>query len=308
LSQAELEHRGYGVRPDKASEPQAYSVWVARVSSPVAVYAPEITRLRDIPQRHFPVGVPLDNSQCASEIMCPRTLNNWNAFEITSAESRIYSVTGRWNVPYASASAGLGVNQSDSSATWVGIDGDTNLYPTSTDLAQGGTAQVVAYVFFNGVPSNPLETAYAWTELLPNQKDEAIISNFWIYPGDDVYVSCGVVINMNCSISDFTTSSEINVPTPLGGTTVPGMTAEWVMERPTDTQTNSLDILPNYVQFSMIDAFASIRNSTGGPPISRTFENTPGYNITMTNTAQQVLSRVADTGSDTMQFTFVASQ
>jgi len=85
-------------------------------------------------------------------------------------------VTGTWHVPFVTGEP----NTKTFSALWVGLDGDG-----TTDLVQAGTQQQAARINL-GFILFTLTNYYAWTEFLPQQPTEQVISNFTVNPGDEI--------------------------------------------------------------------------------------------------------------------------
>jgi hypothetical protein len=203
LSKKELLERGYPPRPDpKALEP--FRSWLRVVSTPKTIVNPRLTPNPGI--THGP--------------LLPAGTTNpiWSGFVLQGAG--FSGVTGLWNVPVAFSGE---LNVLDQSALWVGIDG-YNL----SDLIQAGTEQNILQVaFFGNIWS--FTSYYAWTEFLPQQSVEQVISNLDVNPGDEMSVS----VNFDASaaiifVSNLTTneSSTPVVITPSEGVVVPATTAE----------------------------------------------------------------------------------
>src|SRR5207237_7700877 len=122
-------------------------------------------------------------------------------------------------------------------ALWVGLDGDG-----TTDLLQAGTEQDATNINL-GFLQLTLTSYYAWTEFLPQQPTEEVISNFTINPGDEIFTEVSVG-NADGGLSltgafgrflimNLTTGGYMFVNTPRAPTSVSGREAGWIMERPT---------------------------------------------------------------------------
>jgi hypothetical protein len=155
-----------------------------------------------------------------------------------------------------------------------------------------------------------------WTEFLPQQPSEQVISRISIAPGDEIFsqvkmansaaakpslpAAFGVFV-LDATPAGSPVGYETTVLTPVGTTPVPGMDADWIMERPTlcSIGCSYLD-LARYTAASMSSGLA-----TGTSPGSVTLCCTPSAtNITMMNGAN-VLSTVASSGPVAMDFTWV---
>jgi hypothetical protein len=146
---------------------------------------------------------------------------------------------------------------------WVGLDGDG-----TTDLVQAGTEQDATNINL-GFLQLTLTSYYAWTEFLPQQPTEQVISNFTINPGDEIFTEVSVG-NADGGLSltgafgrflimNLTTGAYTFVNTPRAPTSVSGRVAVWIMERP--TVGGSLPDLANYGSAVMYNASARRVNS-----------------------------------------------
>ena len=89
---------------------------------------------------------------------------------------------GTWNVPFVTSEPG----GKTYSSMWVGLDGDGE-----TDLVQAGTGQEATNINL-GFIQFTLTSYYAWTEFLPQQPNEQVISNFTVNPGDEIFTEVSV--------------------------------------------------------------------------------------------------------------------
>ena len=159
---------------------------------------------------------------------------NWSGYVASAAGARFAAVGGTWTVPEVRP------GPTGYSSSWVGIDG------TSTqDLIQAGTEQ-------DWGPQGVVY--YAWYEVLP-------ASSMYlgpVFPGDRVSVDITKAgpASWTIDVHDLTRGT---LWTGAVSYTVPGSSAEWVEEAPTNGQTSALYPLANFgaVQFSGL--------SVGGP-------------------------------------------
>src|SRR5271166_2418869 len=130
------------------------------------------------------------------------------------------------------------------------------------DLAQAGTEQDVSII------ASTLTTTYrAWTELLPNQPAESVLSGVPINPGDTVFtevwigsVGGGPSLTapspvMTVCLEDLTGPTGVGGCfnyTSLAGTVVGGGEAEWIMERPTQCDAAGNCSLTNLADFGSV--------------------------------------------------------
>lgn len=156
---------------------------------------------------------------------------NWSGYEDAGQGVEFTQVSASWTVPTLEA------NVTGSSSTWVGIDG------TSTpDLIQAGTEQ-------DWTISGP--SYYAWYELLPG----SAIELGDVHPGDRVTVkiSKAAAAKWTISIDDATSGSDWSEQVAYSAA---GTSAEWVVEAPSASATNSVEPLAAFgsVTFSGLTA------------------------------------------------------
>jgi hypothetical protein len=265
---------GYPPRPDATASPDGYAKWLDRVSRPMTVISPHLVSNPNITRqpRSVEPGV-----QATTE-----TSNNWSGLELQFNTGSYFEVDANWNVPSVVGEVG----KATYSTMWIGMDGDPNNPhdpKAGNDLVQEGTEQDYSDLG-GGVGS---ANYYAWTELLPNQPVEQVISSYSnISSGDkigaSVYIcdsdglkdengSNACFVLFDASISTSTTP----VIVPFGGTKFHGSEAEWIMERPTLKG----GVLPNLANYgSVLMNGTGAENSTGVEQSSA-----KAVNISMTN-------------------------
>ena len=168
-------------------------------------------------------------------------------------------VTGTWHVPFVTSEP----NTRTYSALWVGLDGDG-----TTDLVQAGTEQEATNINL-GFIQFTLTNYYAWTEFLPQQPTEQVISNFTINPGDEIFTAVWIGNGDNepslasasatCFMMNLSTGGFASLSVPRSPLCVKGREAVWIMERP--TVGGSLPDLANYGSAVMYNASARKVNS-----------------------------------------------
>ena len=131
---------------------------------------------------------------------------NWAG--IIDSGTQFTGVGGDWTVPTVQPSAG-----SESSSTWIGIDGALNssLIQTGTDQGSSGSGT----------------TDFAWYEVLPNP---AVVIGL-VSPGDQMQASIVETSpgTWTLSIADLTSAQSVSGPLSYSG---PGTSAEWIEEDP----------------------------------------------------------------------------
>ena len=171
--------------------------------------------------------------------------HNWSGY--IDSGPQFSGASGQWVVPAVQPT------QTPSfSATWVGVDGASNL-----DLIQTGTAQEST--------SGSSTTYYAWYEILPNNS----VPVFGVAPGDHMTAS----VRQNSpgstawtiTITDVTSGQTATEPTQYSG---PGTSAEWIEEAPTVNGAQST--LANFgtAQFASIG-----EQTTNGSTVTHTAVN-----------------------------------
>jgi len=241
LSQEELRERGYPPRPHlEAFAP--FKTWLRSVSVPMTMVEPRLvtnTGVSHQPQQELSAS--------------------WSGFEIRGGPFN--QLWGRWVVPAITNGEPF---TPDSSAFWIGIDGDPLLDGPSDGPIQVGTEQDIIE-FFSAKFKQwfSFTNYYAWTQFKPQQRWEQQILNFSVNPGDEMFVSVSLddsTSTANFQISNLSSNPPVmpNIPPlPFGSTVVAATEAEWIMER-TSLDTNIFSDLADYYYASMTDAWARI--------------------------------------------------
>src|ERR1700737_4950946 len=231
LTDEEALARGYPLSPNPDEVPKAFNAWLRCVSMPGYRIEPHLVSNPDVTH-----GKAKQHSNA--------NFTNWSGFErlrslkvspiisggVTLTEPYDW-VTGSWHVPFVTGEPGTKTY----SALWVGLDGDG-----TTDLVQAGTEQDATNINL-GFIQFTLTNYYAWTEFLPQQPTEQVISNFTVNPGDEIFPevwagpgdsepflsgASGRFFIMNLSTGGFASLSTARAPA-----TVSRREAAWIMER-----------------------------------------------------------------------------
>lgn len=216
LSDEDLLGRGYLPRPDAVSSPDEYALWLDRVSRPITLIPPHSVSWSDI-------------SHSGNVQEGAYTSANWSGYEAHGKKRSYDGVQGEWGVPsIALAEPGYTTYSSE----WVGLDGDG-----TSDLVQAGSEQDYVDIWPFSYASYS-----TWTELLPNQPTSQG-TGLGVNNGDDILVSVYIGDSTGhrnqygtygwFSIWDFTSGQGVLISTALSGTYFNGISAEWIMERPT---------------------------------------------------------------------------
>ncbi len=221
LSSLELARLGLPPRPDEVSSPETFSEWLNIVTRPhIQVRASQIAR-SDIPRSES--GVANGKESKAT----------WSGYELRSGKGTYNAVMGSWSVPSVACkptSGSLCFN-----ALFVGLDGDG-----TADLLQAGTEQE-AFTY----QQYTLTDYYFFNEVMPNQGLGQEIGHFPVAPSDTVFSEVWVGDgsgNPNNNggyewifLLNERTNQVYEDSVPLNGTKFLGEEAEWILERPTET-------------------------------------------------------------------------
>lgn len=221
LSSLELAKLGLPPRPDEVSSPETFSKWLNIVTRPHRqIRASQIAR-PDIPRSDS--GVTNGTESKAT----------WSGYELRSGKGTYNAVMGSWIVPSVACeptSGSLCFN-----ALFVGLDGDG-----TADLLQAGTEQE-AFTY----QQYTLTDYYFFNEVMPNQGLGQEIGHFPVAPSDTVFseVWVGDIYGNPNNNGGYEWIFLLNEKTnqmyensvPLNDTKFLGKEAEWILERPTET-------------------------------------------------------------------------
>lgn len=241
----ELALYGYPPRPGQQEAPREYATWARAIAA---------SR-----QRLVPVLKVTDhqNTKSAGHLVQDGVFysTNWSGYADTTSVTSygtgsFYYIFGDYVVPIAEQAINACTGGWDYSSTWVGIDGYG-----SGDVLQAGTeadAYCLNYIFGKITSTS----YYAWYEWYPNYSVQ--ISSFPISPGDDMFVE--VWNTTSTQGYAYLVNENTNQYVSLGftapsGTKLVGNSAEWVVEAP--TVSGSQTALTNYTQDFFADSYAS---------------------------------------------------
>ncbi len=313
LPDRELLERGYPIRPTRNEVPDAYRSWRRIVSTPVEVVKPHTVSNPEVQHSAMLVQDGPASSQNWSGFILERPLNLAPLGGPTLGGAPFSWVSGVWIVPTGQVVPGVSANY----AMWVGLDDGR----TTPDLVQAGTScQTVSHTMPGSITGFDMSNHYAWTELLPNQPSENVISGLPVEPGDAMFVTVWVG-NAGYSptlpgtfaffqLINLTQSKSVLISTPLGGTTVVGSVAEWIIERPTlnPGPMKSLSLLADFTSVVMSTALARI--ATGAQEfVPYLSNNLAGRNkqLTMVNSSNTTLATATSLSSFTLRFDWQAA-
>jgi hypothetical protein len=259
LTDEEALARELPMRPNPDEVPKAFNAWLRCVSMQGYRIEPHLVSNPDVTHGKRKQHAPANSSNwCGFELLRSPVVSPAIGGGIGLSEPYDW-VAGTWHVPFVTSEPGTRTF----SALWVGLDGDG-----TTDLVQAGTEQDATNINL-GFIQFTLTNYYAWTEFLPQQPTEQVISNFAVNPGDEIFTevwvgtgdsepflsgASGRFFIMNLSTGGFASLSTARAPA-----TVSGREAVWIMERP--TVGGSLPDLANYGSAVMYNASARKVNS-----------------------------------------------
>lgn len=234
-SNDELLRMGYPPRPDPQKAPQAYASWLRMISKPATFIPPQMVASNSIAgptaQLNYSTWSGFELRLC---------LNRSLECSLANDTSPYWWITGQWYVPSVTGEC---CNTATYSALWIGLDGDLTL--GLKNLIQAGSEQDAFNVFGFAV-----SVYQVWTEWWPAQFQQ-FITNFQVNPRDEIltYVWLSHYPTTDFFIAyifDLTTSQYTAVPTPVPTGTILGTTAEWIMERPQQSNGTVIPDLADY--------------------------------------------------------------
>ena len=205
------------------------------------------------------------------------TTNNWSGYEVGAGPYT--SATGTFTVPNLAATPTETVT-----SEWVGIDG----VPPTSWLIQAGVTETYR-------PSTNLVYTQAWWEILPTDPTNVLITTMRVTPGDSVTVTIWQVSGTlwGITVADNTTGQSFPTEQTYSG---PATTAEWIVEAPTDSLTNTVDTLGAY---NPPVTFTNLR--MGGPETTLTAVTMVqgGVTVSVPSTLASAGFSVSYTGNET---------
>ena len=292
---------GFSWHADEA--PKAFSAWVRAVSAPAHGIEPYFVSNPDV-------------THGKGKQHGPQTFTNWSGFELLRS-LRFAGPGRRADRPVRLGGRDLARARGERRAVppdLLGVLGRARRRRRAGP-GQAGTEQDAMDIWLPWVGQLTLSNYYIWSEFLPQQPTEQIVSNSTVSPGDEILTEVwvgrsddepslsggfGRFFIMNLSTGGFADFS-----TPRGSTKVFGREAVWIMERPT-LAGGVLPDLANYGSAIMYGAQARRANS---PRYQGYVDFLGARNLqdTMTNAAlTSTLSTVTAIDSQSMQFEWKA--
>jgi len=301
-SQNDLLALGYPPRPNREKMPMAFDIWRRVFSRPSTFIEPKLISNPDISNSPGKRELPIE----AKIRLAEEKSSNWSGYVLSSGGPYCV-VTGLWRVPdvYNWPRNGR-IEGHTYSSFWVGLDGWEPF--GLADLVQAGTEQQCLMMH-----DLTFTSYYAWTEFLPQQPTEQVISNFSVHPGDLMYVSVWMGdnksnLNLNGNgifwLSNLTTHQHTTITTLRGKTVVSGIIAEWIMERPTvnlDATHRGYSDLADYNSATMSSAYAAGSGDKSGI----WYSDDTNFRTRMVN-GKNILSTVMPIDYGTMRFSWKA--
>jgi hypothetical protein len=244
-------------RPDARNAPLAFRLWSRAMSPPLFFFrTPDNaadffarTRTRSLHRRINSPGLTEESS------------GNWSGGYVRPRDFNTMTlVQGIWKVPAPAVPNGSGDGKYECSI-WVGIDGHE---PASRAMPQIGTAQNVTVT--GGVEERKLFGWWQWWARDQLKSEQTPIPLFPVQAGDTIYAQITVLapdrvnfILKNLS-NGFAVPFDCTMPPPDNASPHPldveGQTAEWIVERPSDPDTQEPFTLADYDHMKFIQCNA----------------------------------------------------
>lgn len=245
------------LRPDPDQTPESYANWIEVMSPPIQF----VQAAREEVFVQQPTFQLQPRTPASSQL---EFSPNWSGSYIRPFTDRFGSVEGIWQVNDPLPPPGPLVDGDYQASVWVGLDGHD---PASPTLPQIGTLQEV--VVLGGV-AQPVKLSAWWQWWLrdvPGQKPIAI-HGLPVAVNDRIY---GKVIALGRRSARFFLKNLtsglalgfdwVDPHTQLS--LVEGLTAEWIVERPTHYDSDQLYVLANYQPFTMRRCNATVGTGLG---------------------------------------------
>jgi len=273
LSDEELRQQSYPPRPNAAASPKAYATWLRVVSRPATHVAAGAMIRPEMSHDHGQVTAGTGS------------FANWSGYEVYGAKGSYDSVVGEWYVPSVTSASGYSY-----SALWVALDGIG-----TSDLVQTGTEQNA----FELYPYS-FSSYYAFSELLPNQPSESVLTGLPVSPGNLIWANVGICDEYGFGdpnggyacffMENESTNQFVDPIVPLGSTSFTGSEAVWIMERP--WVGGKIPQLADYNEAIMFNAEAQTPNGTEVPYNASNSNNWTMVNAYETYNDNNLLSTV----------------
>ena len=300
-SSRELQHYGLPPKPDETKSPQWRNLWERDFGRPWNWISPVFQETKGRSHRASRAARSLTRpvpelgefvttaNACANPNWAtPMGNSHWSGTMIVLAPGDSFQwIRGQWIVPHAH---GHSTWEFASASQWIGIGGFEDI-----GLIQAGTDTDV----FNGSGGG----AYAWWEWL--DADPVVVPNLFPFPGDVMYCLICAITPTLASIYLANVSARtmtwFTVTPPKKGAPIALDTAEWIVERPLDVNSNSFFELADYGLVYFDEAVAGTAGNQTRPLGS-------GASITMRNPDNNHVLSVPTLETDTlMKVRFVAS-
>jgi hypothetical protein len=210
------------------------------------------------PAFDYALSIPLSAGRAPIITTRWETSLNWSGAYLEPRNGNMFiEVTANWQIPDLSAAQNPAPSQS--STIWVGLDGQRGYFNSS--LPQIGTTQA-----FDKLGNPDYHAWYQWWDRDLKHNRPTRIIGFPINPGDLAFCNVQAVdlTHVIVSITNFTSSKmfskKLKAPTVPQTGAVPqisGATAQWVVERPTVPNSDTLLDLVDYGKVRFIRCLAS---------------------------------------------------
>jgi Peptidase A4 family len=267
-SQEELTKLNFPKRPNPERQPAAYAFWQEMFARPLEFEAFDF----DI------VPLLVESRGFFGQLPRRQTSLNWSGAYITPRDGTVFSsIWGKFQVPTPNQPSGGAPSQKYHSSTWIGFDGQRRYFRST--LPQFGTAQNIDPSTGTGAPTKSFFAWWQWwvrdvagqafpiTLAAPAINAGDLIACFMQVADDRAGVSF-VMANVSTSraVQFFQAAPSTTSGQPFS---VPGATAEWVMERSADAPDPTPLQLPDYGTVDFRDCGATAINLNTGATVER---------------------------------------
>jgi Peptidase A4 family len=267
-SQEELTKLKFPKRPNPERQPAAYAFWREMFARPLEFEAFDFDILPLIVQSRGFFG----------QLPRRQTSLNWSGAYITPRDGTVFSsIWGKFQVPTPNQPPGGAPGEKYHSSTWIGFDGQRRYFRST--LPQFGTAQNIDPGTGTGVPTKSFFAWWQWwVRNVAGQAFPITLAAPAIHAGD--LIACFMQVaddraGVSFVMTNVSTSRAVQffqaAPSTTSGQpfSVPGATAEWVMERSADAPYPTPLQLPDYGTVDFRDCGATAINMNTGATVER---------------------------------------
>jgi hypothetical protein len=232
-------------RPDPLHAPISYATWQNAMSAPLSFISGSKADI-------FVTGDAMQSAALADRAICQATSWNWSGGVVRPPGSGSFaSVSAVWATQTTRPPAGVygaGKPVEYRASVWVGLDGYD---PASVAMPQIGTMHVTRSAAGYAASRSPLVAWWQWWHSDTGGVGPALIPSLAIGDGEDVFASVTALSPLKCRffLKNLHSGQAVAFDVDLAQSPtyeVNGLTAEWIVERPTILGSDQLYPLPDY--------------------------------------------------------------